>query len=350
MLALRQFCAKILASLLLLAAAVAPARAETTGALLSREAYAFPFGSRAEWLSFVRGTPGGVAASSAYAALFSDADYKRYKAGTRTRTSRIAYRSGDLSINGFIVEPLSQGPHPILVFNHGGVMQWGRIVLAELLEFNRLAERGYIVVASNFRGEGGSQGTPSMDGGDVDDVMALVELASSLPNADPKRIGMWGFSRGGLVTYGILARTNRIAAAVITGGPTDLVNAPRRAEFDEHVYPHVIRDYAADKDRALARLSPIHWPERLSPATSILLLHGGDDPRVAPSDSIRMAAELQRLQRAYRLLVFEGGSHDLLTHFGEQRRELDRWLDLYVRDRRPPDRNGVRSISGTLLR
>jgi dipeptidyl aminopeptidase/acylaminoacyl peptidase len=220
-------------------------------------------------------------------------------------------------------------------------MQWGRIILPEILEFNRLAERGYIVLASNYRGEGGSEGNPDMDGGDVEDSLALIQVAERLHGADPTRIGMWGFSRGGLVTYGALTRTNRIAAAIIVGGPTDLLNSPRRAEFDEFVYPHVIRNYAQDRAAALARLSPIRWPERLASATPLLLLHGGDDPRVTPDEVLRMGQALQARRHPYRLKLYEGGSHSLVENLPDLRVEMDRWFDLYLRKRQPAPRNGV---------
>ena len=320
--------------------AVPAARAED-GAITARETYALPFKTRAEWLVFVRTLPDGDAAARSYAAMFSEADYAGYGGGAATTTSRITYRSDGLAIRGFLVAPKAPGRYPILIYNHGGVMQWGRIVLPEILEFNRLAARGYIVLASAYRGEGGSEGAPDIDGGDVADSLALIKLAETLPNADPSRIGMWGFSRGGSVTYGALARTDRVDAAVILGGPTDLVNSPRRAEFDKFVYPHVIRDYARDKDGALARLSPIRWPERLAPGTPLLLLHGGDDPRVSPADSLRMGAALQKLKRSYRLKIYEGGSHGLFENYADVRQEMDRWLDRYVRDRRPGPPNGL---------
>lgn len=129
-------------------------------------------------------------------------------------------------------------------------------------------------------------------------------------------------------------------AAIILGGPTDLVNSPRRAEFDKFVYPHVIRDYARDKDGALARLSPIRWPERLAARTPLLLLHGGDDPRVVPGDSLRMDAALQALKRSYRIRIYDGGSHGLFENYADVRQEIDRWFDRYIRDRRPVSLNG----------
>lgn len=320
-------------------------RMEANGTLLASEPYRFPYQTRADWLAFVSGLLDGEAAAKAYGMLFSPEDYAGYAQGRSTITTRITYRSDGRRIRGILVAPRSPGRHPVIIFNHGGVGEIGRIVLGDILEFNRLAARGYVVLASTYRGEQGSEGTPNMDGGDVDDTLALLKVAAQLPGADVRRIGMWGFSRGGFVSYGALARTDRIAAAVIMGGPTDLAGAPRRAEFDRFVYPDVIHDYARDPDAALARLSPIRWPEKLNVATPILLLQGGDDARVPPTDALRMATALQALGRSYRLKLYEGGSHDLLADFADVRVEIDRWFDRYVRDRRPGPRNGVTQLS-----
>lgn len=323
------------------AASATPIATSPAPMAIGREPYRFPFADRAGWLDFIRHGPGGAAAAGYYARLITPEQYARYATGTTTRTERITYRNDGLTIRGIMVSPRTPGPHPVIIYNHGGVMEVGRIILAEILEFNRLAERGYIVLASTYRGEGGSEGQDSMDGGDVSDSLALIRVAESLPDGDATRIGMWGLSRGGFVTYGALARTNRIAAAVIQGGPTDLVHSDRRAEFDKFVYPHVIKDYAGDPTGALTRLSPIQWPEKLAARTSILLLQGGDDPRVAPDEVLRMASALQRLHRSYRLKLFEGGSHDLVENCAEVRTEMDRWFDRYLRDRVPAPANGV---------
>ena len=309
------------------------------GAILSRETWRPPFAERAAWLAFVRSTPGGPEAARAYADLYRNDEYARWTQGQTVAISRIAYRSGGLAIRGLLIEPRKASRYPVLIFNHGGVGQWGRIVMPDILEMSRLAERGYVVLASSFRGEGGSEGRPDMGGGDIDDALALIDVAAALPGADTGRIGMWGFSRGGLTTYGALAKSRRIAAAVIEGGPTDLLHAARRPEFDAHVYPDVMPGYLADREGVLAARSPLDWPERLSPSAAILILHGGDDPRVEPTDALRMAEALQRLKRSYRLKVYEGGGHDLIGDMADVRAEMDRWFDRYVRDRMVPPPN-----------
>lgn len=333
--------ALLLATLVGANVAASPAAAVADGSIVTREKWQPPFATRAAWFAFVAGTPGGADAVRAYADLYRQDDYDRWLQGRTIAISRIVYRNDGLAIRGLLLEPRAPGRHPVLIFNHGGVGQWGRIILPDILEMSRLAERGYIVLASTFRGEGGSEGRPDMGGGDIDDALALIDVAATLPNADATRIGMWGFSRGGFTTYGALAKSRRIAAAVIEGGPTDLVHAARRAEFDRHVYPDVIPGYTADRNGVLLRRSPITWPERLAPGAAILILHGGDDSRVEPTDALHMAGALQRLRRSYRLEIYERGGHDLIADMADVRQERDRWFDRYVRDRLSPPVNAA---------
>ena len=314
-------------------------------AIVSREAWRPPFATRAGWLAFVARTPNGADSARDYANLYSKDNYDRWTQGRTVAISRIVYRSGGLAIRGLLIEPRKAGRYPVLIFNHGGVGQWGRIIVPDILEMSRLAERGYVVLASTFRGEGGSEGKPDMGGGDVADTLALIDVAATLPGADTRRVGMWGVSRGGLTTYAARAKSRRIAAAVIEGGPTDLVHAARRPEFDAHVYPDVIPGYLADREGVLAARSPLDWPERLSPSAAILILHGGDDPRVEPNDALRMAEALQRLKRSYRLKIYEGGGHDLIGNMADVRAEMDRWFDRYVRDRMVPPPNSATPLA-----
>jgi dipeptidyl aminopeptidase/acylaminoacyl peptidase len=76
-------------------------------------------------------------------------------------------------------------------------------------------------VASQYRGNAGGEGKEEFGGRDVDDVLNLIKLLISLPQADAKRIGMYGWSRGGMMTYQALARSDQVAAAIVGAGVTD---------------------------------------------------------------------------------------------------------------------------------
>jgi dipeptidyl aminopeptidase/acylaminoacyl peptidase len=150
------------------------------------------------------------------------------------------------------------------------------------------------------------------------------------------RIGMYGWSRGGMMTYLALTRTNRIAAAVIGGGSSDLFDGlERRPDMEKSVYAALIPNYAKDKEAALTARSAIRWPEKINKKTPLLLLHGSADWRVDPTEVLAMVSALYKCKQPVRFVFFEGGDHGLSEYQGEVNRLIKDWLDHYVRDQKP---------------
>ncbi|MEO0500451.1 MAG: alpha/beta fold hydrolase, partial [Pseudomonadota bacterium] len=293
---------------------VTSAAAQTPDArhLIAKSVYEFPFGSYADWLAFMDEAPDPAWRAERMRTLVPGATFARYARQETVAASRIVYRSDGLAINGFALSPRrTTAPTPLVLFGHGGVAEWGRITFFDMLEMFRLAERGYTVLASALRGEGGSEGHPNLGAGDRQDMLTLISVAEELGGIDTGRIGYWGFSRGGGLGYRVAAATDRIRAAVLIGASADLVQNPRRAEFHEHVYPGVVDDYEKDADAALTALSAVYWPERLSASTDFLLIHGAADARVPAGHSLAMARHLTRLDRTVELVMPERGSHTL---------------------------------------
>jgi dienelactone hydrolase len=74
----------------------------------------------------------------------------------------------------------------------------------------------------------------------VNDLLNLIPVLEREPGADATRIGMYGGSRGGLMTYLTLSQTDRFRAAVIRAGVSDLISwREDRPEMDE-VFAEVI--------------------------------------------------------------------------------------------------------------
>ncbi len=306
------------------------------GSILAREDYDFPFATYDKWLDFSDKAPNVAWHADKMEQLFPRPIYDHYASQKTVRAERIEYSSDGLRIRSILVRPTKvPKPLPIILFAHGGVGQWGKITFFEILEFHRLAEQGYIVVASTFRGEGGSDGKPNLGVGDRTDLMNLMKMAQALPEADPDKIGLWGFSRGGGLGYRFLSATDEIDAAFFIAARTDHLNSKRRAEFDAFVYPDTVEGYAEDKDAALKLLSPLFWPEKLSPETPIYLLHGTADERVEAWNSIAMAQRLDALKRPYELLLINGGSHALIENQHRVRQEMDRWFAKHLKSGSP---------------
>jgi dipeptidyl aminopeptidase/acylaminoacyl peptidase len=255
----------------------------------------------------------------------------------QTETKAITYFSDGLKIKGYLAAP-KQGNHlPCVIWNRGGNRELGALDDTNACaRLGTMASWGYIVAASQYRGNGGGEGQEEFGGKDVDDVLSLVPLLQSLPQADPTRIGMCGYSRGGMMTYLALARTDKIAAAVVGYGLSDAFECvTSRPEMETNVFAELVPDFRQNRAAALEARSAVRWVDKLNKNTPILLLHGTADWRVNPMQSLQMATALYQHKHPFRFVLLEGAAHGL----GEFRPEVNRltkdWLDRYVRDRLP---------------
>jgi dipeptidyl aminopeptidase/acylaminoacyl peptidase len=249
----------------------------------------------------------------------------------------ITYLSDGLRVKGYLAKPKEGTALPSVIFNRGGNRGFGALsdVRAALL-LGRLAARGYVVVASQYRGVAGGEGMEEFGGAEIADVLNLIPLLEGLPEADASRLGIYGWSRGGLMTYLALARSDRFKAAIVGAGVTDSVDGiERRPEMGERVYAELVPDWETNREAALEARSPIRWPETLHKQTPLLLLHGSADWRVDPTQALRMADALYKVKHPFRLVFFEGGDHGLSEYREEVDRLIGEWLDRYVRDGLP---------------
>jgi len=245
----------------------------------------------------------------------------------------ITYLSDGLRIKGYLGIPDGQGPYPAVIENRGGNPLLG--VWTEQLAWRvlgKMASWGYVAIASQYRGAGGSEGHDEYGGADVDDVLNLIQVLKAVPSADTTRIGMSGLSRGGMMTYLALTRTDKIRAAVIVSGLSDLLETAKSRPGMLNVWKNLIPDFSDHMEEALKKRSAIQWPERLPPNVPLLIIHGTADWRVSPLQAFDLVRALYAAQRPLRFVMYEGGSHGV-PEFEEQRNALLRsWLDDYVRD------------------
>lgn len=249
--------------------------------------------------------------------------------------SRIFYASDGLKIEGFILKPRipASGQYPVIIYNHGGNSNLASLDDTKLLHLGWLVQAGYLVIASQYRGCGDSEGNDEIGGEDVADVLNLIPLIESLPYADTDRIGMLGWSRGGMMAYLVLAITGRISAAVIGSAPTDFFAEVKNRPAAESLFQKMVPGYTEHRDNALRARSAQYWPEKLCKTTPILILHGSDDERCVPTSTLEMALKLQRCHQPFRLIFFEAGSHGLHEHQEEVNRQTLLWFGEYLRQK-----------------
>ncbi len=248
----------------------------------------------------------------------------------QVRAYRIVYSSGGHSVVGFLIEPRKKsGKLPCIIVNRGGSGEFGKITAENIFSnLSRIAAWGYIVIATQYSGNDGSEGKDEMGGADIEDVLTLHKILQAYPRADISRIGMYGASRGGLMTYLCLARVKWIKAAVTVAGLADFFRQKKlRPEMVEH-----FKKMFGGKREDLKKRSAVFWVNKFNKKTPVLLLHGSADWRVAPLDSLDISREMLREKIPHRLVLLEGADHGL-SEFRALRFDMMRkWFDRFVRD------------------
>jgi len=243
----------------------------------------------------------------------------------------ITYLSDQLKVKGFLLEPKKEGKYPCLIVNRGGNRDFSIWTREEAyLLLSEISSWGYIVAASQYRGCGGSEGKEEFGGKDVNDVLSLIPLLESRKKADPDRIGMLGMSRGGMMTYLALRGTDRIKAAIVIGGITNLLDWEKARPGMKEVFVELIGGDSQTASEALKSRSAIFWPEKISPKTPLLILHGTADERVPPKQALEMASALLQAGHPFRLVMLEGRDHNLTDFWSEWLEIVRKWFVKYL--------------------
>ncbi|MCG8414817.1 MAG: S9 family peptidase [Pseudomonadales bacterium] len=249
----------------------------------------------------------------------------------------VQFQSADgTEIEGFIYKPPGFNEnfrYPTLLRIHGGpVSQYD-------FNFNfdaqLFAAHGYVVVMTNPRGSSGygqefsRQLWAAWGVKDFEDVMAGVDYAIDQGYADPERLGVGGWSYGGILTNYVITKSERFAAA-ITGASEVLYRS-------NYGHDHYQRQW--EMELGLPWETPENW-ERISPfndvaniVTPTLIMGGEHDWNVPILNSEQLYQALKRLGRETQLVVYPNEHHGIRRPafiLDRYQRYLD-WYDRYLK-------------------
>jgi len=216
---------------------------------------------------------------------------------------RVTYRSDGLLIHGQVCRPSRAGAHRVVVFNHGGFDGLAGDPVYQMGNCEMTASQLGVWIGSDFRGEGDSEGAIEMCQGEVDDVLAMIDVALRQEYADPDRVVMMGGSNGGCITLRALQRGAPVHAAADIFGPTDLAAAHAfwleqieagapMADFIAEVVDIVETATGGTPDQvpeAYRMRSPLLFIEDLPAGIPLLALHGVDDPLIPVTQGCALA-------------------------------------------------------------
>lgn len=258
-----------------------------------------------------------------------------------TITEKITYISDGLKVKGYISYPIDKlKKYPCVIWNRGGIENRGVIdSFTARGMFGQIASWGYVVFSSQYRGNDGGEGKDEFGGDDVNDVLNLIPLADEIDNADKSKWGIEGWSRGGMMTYLALTKTDNpnypsagFKCAIVSGGIANLRCSSDESPFMRRLYEVTMGRYQGEEfyQKCESR-SIVKFADKLSKETPILIVHGTADVRVLPHDSIDLSYKLLELKIPFRLVMLEGGDHFMKKHRKEVDEMRKKWFEKYLR-------------------
>jgi len=244
----------------------------------------------------------------------------------------VTFPSADgTEVEGFIFTPpdYRQGrKYPTILRLHGGpVSQYD-------FSFNGdaqlLAANGYVVVISNPRGSSGygqdfsaalfaNWGVP-----DFEDVMAAVDYAIAEGYSDPDRLGVGGWSYGGILTNYVITKTDRFEGAITGASEVNYIAN----------YGHDHYQLQWEKELGLPWEDKEAW-EKISPwenvdkvVTPTLVMGGKEDWNVPILNSEQLYQALKRRGVDTQLVVYPDESHGI-SRPSFRKDRWERYLDWY---------------------
>ena len=234
----------------------------------------------------------------------------------------ITYQSDSLNVRGIVIEPKKVGKYPVVIFNRGGHRDYAHLTIGTLIIYtSKLAEQGFVIIGSNYREK------DEFGGAEINDVLALTETVKDIEKADSNRIGMFGWSRGGMMTYLALQKSDKIKTAMVGNGPTDLFGIiSDRPPMETKVIAECIPNYWENKDSELKKRSVIYWADELYKHSSLLILCGTKDKRVNPEQADKIASKLKEIEYDFELKKFET-DHYFTEHKTEWNELVINWFN-----------------------
>jgi len=199
-----------------------------------------------------------------------------------------------LSVPAFLFMPDKPGPHPLVIYIHGGPESQYTPYFSSTFQY-WINELGLAVLATNVRGSDGYGKTYlKMDNGynrenSVYDIGAFLDWINNNPDLNENKVAVFGGSYGGYMVLASMTHYNdRLAAAVDVVGISNFVTFlentkayrrdVRRPEYGDERIPEM---------RAfLEKISPNNSADKIT--KPLFIVQGYNDPRVPVTEAEQM--------------------------------------------------------------
>lgn len=257
----------------------------------------------------------------------------------------VEYKARDgLMIEGILIRPLDETPgqrYPLVLVVHGGPeAHYSAGWLTRYANPGYVwAAKGYAVFYPNYRSSTGrgvafsKAGQGDCGGKEFDDLIDGIDYLIEKGLVDKDKVGVTGGSYGGFATaWCSTYYSDRFAAGVMFVGISDLISKAGTTDIANEM--HLVHElkWPWDNWKEFEDRSPIRHVQKCK--TPLLIMHGKDDPRVHPSQSMQLYRFLKILNQApVRYVRYPGeghGNRKAAAQLDFQLR-LIQWMDHYLK-------------------
>lgn len=274
--------------------------------------------------------------------------------GSNYQRYLVSYQSEGNKIYALLTIPSGQKPDPgwpVIIFNHGYIPPAQYRTTERYTAYtDAFSRNGYILLRSDYRGHGNSEGIAGGGYGSNDYTIDILNAISSIkthPDADANRIGMWGHSMGGHITLRSMVVNQDIKAGVIWGGVVasypDLINNWRRPGSTIQPPPSPLASGARRWRQLLQEQygTPESNPEFWNSISAnsflndisgpVQLHHGSADTSVPVEFSEKLSEQLKATGKEVEIYTYPGDDHDITANFSLAMQRSVAFFDKYVK-------------------
>jgi dipeptidyl aminopeptidase/acylaminoacyl peptidase len=249
----------------------------------------------------------------------------------------VKFKSKDgTAVSGYLYKPLDYvagKKYPTLLRPHGGP------VGAYYAEFEHLAQlfaaNGYVVLFPNPRGSSGYGEEyckaiwADWGNKDYQDDMAMVDYAIAQGIADPDKLGVGGWSYGGISTDFIIGQTHRFKAAISGAGAAEFTSLYGHDQYQKDYFTEL--GYPWEERAVWDKIAPFYRVNDIS--TPAMFMGGSIDWNVPILGGEQMYQALKALGRETQLIVYPGEYHEfkMPSHIEDRLKRYLAWYGHYVK-------------------
>ena len=232
--------------------------------------------------------------------------------------------AGDISLEAWMLLPANMDSlhrYPLLMYVYGG--PGNQEVLDEWpasrdLFFNYLTEQGYIVACVDNRGSGGKgaafkKSTYLQLGKlETEDQVKAARYFASLPYVDSGRIGIFGWSYGGMMAALAVSDSSRMFKAAVAVAPVT------NWEWYDNIYTERYMRTPKENTAGYQQNSVLTKAGNMN--GHLLLMHGTADDNVHVQHTLAYTQQLQEKHKPFSLMLYPDKDHSIAG--GETRYDI----------------------------